>query len=96
VQFLQRGQLLTAQPGAPTNAALGTRVMGLGRWGGQRAACWVSTWPASQDMGHGEDWGRTGLFLFSLSLFVFFLFFYFLLSNLFTLLSHILNRYTPK
>jgi hypothetical protein len=72
VQFLQRGQLPTAQPGAPTNAALGTRVMGLG-WA---ARCWVSTWPASQDMDHGEDWGRAGLFLFSLSLFVFFVFFF--------------------
>lgn len=85
MQFLQRGQLPTAQPGAPTNAALGTRVMGLG-WA---ARCWVSTWPASQDMGHGEDWGRAGLFLFSLSLFVFLFFLFSAIKFIYNIEPHI-------
>jgi hypothetical protein len=87
VQFLQRGQLLTAQPGAPTNAALGTRVMGLG-WA---ARCMLGEHVASKP-GHGPRGGLGKdrfVFIFSFSFCFFFVFLFSAIKFIYVIEPHI-------
>jgi hypothetical protein len=66
-------------------------------WGGAARArgAWVGRWAAAGGRRAGPQKGRLGAegdFPF----YYFLPFFYFLISNLFTIMSYILNGYTPK